>query len=215
MTTTGFHSRRPGLAGITVTIAIHAGVVAIGLLAVERFTTVTPPPPPIIVERVKEPPQTPPTLPQPQSREQAIHVDVAPPIVEIEAPRVDNGWQVTPTVPDLGPVAIDPGLGTIAPPPVANGPTRTARLDAGATQPAYPPSARRLGEEGKVVLEVSIASDGKVLAVRLLQSSGSTRLDEAAIDHARRRWHFTPALKDGTAIASTRSITVHFQLANG
>lgn len=215
MTTTGFHNRRPGLAGIAVTIAIHAGVVAIGLLALQRFTTVTVPPPPILVERIKEPPQTPPTLPQPQTHEQVIHIDVPEPEFAVAEPQVDNGWQVTPTLPDAGPIAIDPGLGTITPPPVAAGPTRTARLDAGATQPTYPPAARRLGEEGKVVLEVGIASDGRVLTVRLLQSSGSTRLDDAAIEHARRRWHFTPALKDGTAIASTRSITVHFQLANG
>jgi periplasmic protein TonB len=210
--TTGFHNRRPGAAGIAFTVAIHAGVAAVALLAVQYVTKVVPPPP-IIVDRFDELPAPPPTLPPPTQRDQVIHLDVRAPVIEIETPQADNGWQVTPTLPDPGPIAVDPGPGSIAPPPIASGPTRTARLDAGATQPGYPSSARRSGEEGKVVLEVAIASDGRVTSVRLLQSSGSSRLDDAAIDHARLRWHFTPALKDGTAVASTRSITVHFQLA--
>ncbi|KPF73688.1 hypothetical protein IP88_08455, partial [alpha proteobacterium AAP81b] len=82
------------------------------------------------------------------------------------------------------------------------------------SQPAYPSAARRLGEEGAVVLDVTIGSDGGVLDVRLLTSSGSPRLDAAAIDHARARWHFTPALKDGAAIVSHRTLTVRFRLAD-
>ena len=44
--------------------------------------------------------------------------------------------------------------------------------------PSYPPMSRRLGEQGRVILDVFILANGAVGDIRLKQSSGFKRLDE-------------------------------------
>ena len=50
----------------------------------------------------------------------------------------------------------------------------------------YPPAARRLGEEGRVLVEVYIGNDGKLLQEPILrQAAVSTRLNNGAVKLAR------------------------------
>ncbi|MBM3392799.1 MAG: energy transducer TonB [Betaproteobacteria bacterium] len=67
------------------------------------------------------------------------------------------------------------------------------------TPPAYPATARRLGEEGTVVLRVELDEAGTVAAARVASGSGHARLDEAAVA-AVRNWRCRPALRDGRPI---------------
>lgn len=67
------------------------------------------------------------------------------------------------------------------------------------TPPRYPPLARRMGEEGTVVLRVELDEHGKVYAARVTGSSGFTRLDEAALE-AVRNWRCNPAQRDGQPV---------------
>ncbi|MBI3548735.1 MAG: energy transducer TonB [Elusimicrobia bacterium] len=57
----------------------------------------------------------------------------------------------------------------------------------------YPDSERRLGREGTTSVAIEIGTDGTVRAVELLQSSGSSDFDDAALKVARRML-FEPAL---------------------
>jgi len=50
---------------------------------------------------------------------------------------------------------------------------------------AYPPAARRMGWEGKVVVAFRLLSDGSVRDVRVVQGSGHASLDRGAIDAVR------------------------------
>lgn len=50
-------------------------------------------------------------------------------------------------------------------------------------QPDYPPTSRRLGEAGSVVLQVLVGPDGSVQDGKVKTSSGYPRLDEAALKH--------------------------------
>jgi TonB family protein len=70
-----------------------------------------------------------------------------------------------------------------------------------ATKPDYPLAASRLSEEGVTGLSLYVTSDGHVADAKVFSSSGSTRLDEAAIKHALRNWAFTPCMQDEKAIA--------------
>lgn len=70
-----------------------------------------------------------------------------------------------------------------------------------ATKPDYPAAATRLGEEGATGLNLFIAADGSVAEVKLVSSSGSTRLDDAAIKHAQRNWRFSPCTEGDKPIA--------------
>ncbi len=195
--------------GLVVTIGLHAGLLAIGLLAV-TVSLPHPPAPPLITRPIPDTPKPPPLVAPPVTVDPVQGAQLSPPIWETDVPPQTLGPIDSPLT---EPKVIGPPE-TIVPPRVV-GPTVTAKLDKRAdSQPPYPPSARRLGEEGAVVVHVRIGRDGRVLAASLAQSSGSPRLDAAAVAHALAHWRFSPALKDGEAIEATRDITVSFKLAD-
>ncbi|MES2354251.1 MAG: energy transducer TonB [Pseudomonadota bacterium] len=97
---------------------------------------------------------------------------------------------------------------TKSPPPSA------PRFDANYLQnpaPSYPPLSRRLHETGTVLLRVFVSAKGLAINVQLHSSSGSSRLDEAAME-AVRRWRFVPARQANEPIAATVLVPIDFQL---
>jgi protein TonB len=68
--------------------------------------------------------------------------------------------------------------------------------------PSYPPSSRRLGEEGTVLLRVELDAQGKVSLARIATSSGFARLDEAALA-AVKTWRCTPATRNGQPVSAS------------
>ncbi len=65
--------------------------------------------------------------------------------------------------------------------------------------PSYPSMSRRLGEQGRVVLNVYILADGTVGEVKIKQSSGFSRLDDAALQ-AVKKWRYQAARRGQQAI---------------
>jgi protein TonB len=59
--------------------------------------------------------------------------------------------------------------------------------------------SRRLGEQGRVVLDVYILANGQVGELRIKQSSGFKRLDDAAMQ-AIKKWQYVPARRGNEAI---------------
>ena len=208
-------SRRSG-AGLAVTIAVHAGVAALALAGWSFATAPTPPRDPIVTRHIPDPVIVP-RVAAPSPVDQPINLDVPEPIVTIADPTPTEFRD--PVLPDPGPLVsgidLAPPSGGVSDPPPAPGPTTVARFDpryAGNAQPPYPAAARRLGEEGSVIVHIRIGRDGRVIAVTLAQSSGSPRLDAAALAHAQAHWRFVPALQDGERIEASRDITVRFRL---
>lgn len=78
--------------------------------------------------------------------------------------------------------------------------------------PPYPEGALNAGEEGVVLVRISISKDGKVSQVRVLRSSGSRTLDETTARWILRRWRYHPAMQNGMPIASTRDMAVTFAI---
>lgn len=78
-------------------------------------------------------------------------------------------------------------------------------------RPVYPAMSRRLGEEGRVMLEVHINADGIPSKVTIHKSSGFPRLDDSAFE-AVKRWKFAPARRGGEAIASVAIVPIPFVL---
>jgi protein TonB len=77
--------------------------------------------------------------------------------------------------------------------------------------PDYPAVARRRGQEGLVLLAVLVNESGAPAEVRVAESSGSSVLDDAALD-AVRRWSFVPARRGDLAIAAWVEVPVRFRL---
>ena len=65
--------------------------------------------------------------------------------------------------------------------------------------PSYPSMSRRLGEQGRVVLEVYILANGTVGEAKIKESSGFFRLDNAALQ-AVKKWRYQPARRGQQAI---------------
>ena len=152
--------------------------------------------PPVLEKKEAPPPPPPPKSrpipkPQPQQLVAAAPVvapsdSVAPPPEPgpaIEAPLVPAAPAAPPAAP-AEPVNLGGELSVVCPE---------------RTPPRYPPLSRRLGEEGTVVLRVELDEHGKVCTARVSSSSGSTRLDEAALA-AVKTWRCQPAQRHGQPV---------------
>lgn len=78
-------------------------------------------------------------------------------------------------------------------------------------EPTYPPTSRRLGEEGTVKLRILVDPSGRSKQVEVATSSGFPRLDQAAME-AVKRWRFVAATNGSSAIEAWTQVSVTFQL---
>jgi len=78
-------------------------------------------------------------------------------------------------------------------------------------EPLYPERARRAGVEGVATVRVQLDPAGAVVAVELVQASGSRLLDDAALAAARAS-RFAPASRDAATVASEALATYRFEL---
>ena len=78
-----------------------------------------------------------------------------------------------------------------------------------APPPAYPDAAQDRGEQGDVLLEVQVGSNGRPRKIRLKQSSGFDDLDNAAFEAAV-NWHYVPAVIDGDMSTSWMTVKIHY-----
>ncbi len=216
---TSFGPRLRDSSALAITISLHAAVAGLALLVVSNAVPQRLPRSPIITRPIPEPVTAPPIADTPTIDEQPIITTIAEPIIETDpAPPTDVpiGVASEPLVVS-GSGSGTSGAGTSAD-PKPSGVTTIPRFDPryiGNQQPPYPTASRRLGEEGVVIVHVTIGRDGRVVSATLARSSGSARLDEAAVAHALARWRFTPALSDGTPVVAERDISVRFRLADG
>ena len=103
---------------------------------------------------------------------------VPPPEIAIELPAETTQTTAITQTTSQRPVAQPPPVAAPAPIP-RTAPKSDSRRPL--SQPEYPPSSRRAGEAGTVILEVLVLENGRVGDARVKQSSGFPRLDEAAV----------------------------------
>jgi protein TonB len=77
--------------------------------------------------------------------------------------------------------------------------------------PLYPAQSRRLGETGRVILRVLVTERGMPERVELRTSSGSRRLDGAALETVQ-RWKFVPARQGDTPVSAWVLVPILFTL---
>ena len=94
--------------------------------------------------------------------------------------------------------------------PSAGG-TRGAAPRGDNPKPVYPFGARRRGEQGRVLLRVTVSPTGAASTVSVAESSGSERLDNSALETVR-QWRFQPAHRAGTPVAAEVTVPIRFQL---
>lgn len=81
--------------------------------------------------------------------------------------------------------------------------------------PAYPAQAIAQGQQGTVILDVTVDATGRVTGVQVDQhgTDAPAALQTAAIAAAR-QWKFNPGHKDGKAIGGVLQVPVNFSLNN-
>lgn len=78
-------------------------------------------------------------------------------------------------------------------------------------RPPYPLVARRMGYQGKVVLNVEVLAEGRAGEVKLQTSSGYDILDRAALQTVK-TWKFSPATRFGQPITQWFLVPIKFSL---
>ena len=82
------------------------------------------------------------------------------------------------------------------------------------TQPEYPPTSKRLGEAGTVIMLLTVNEEGKVTEAKIDTSSGFERLDEAALKEALRTWRLLPGTQGGKPVTMQYKFKVVFKIEN-
>lgn len=80
-------------------------------------------------------------------------------------------------------------------------------------KPDYPPEAKRLKQQGVVVIHASIDAQGRLTDFTLAKSSGYPLLDQAALQKFR-SYRFAPATEMGLPVASTLNAPIRFSLSH-
>ena len=200
----------------TLVLGLHVALVT--WLAYTQIETPSQPAPlPLDVRMINTPPPEIIPKPLPQMPKPVVRQPkpIIPPPVLTAAPNINQD-------PDPAPVAFS--IPTQPPPaplqevqaPSTDIAVTEARFDADYLQnpaPAYPTLSRRQGEEGKVLLMVRVSAQGTAEQVQIKQSSGYSRLDEAALN-ALRQWRFVPARRGEEPIAASVVVPIVFRLGD-
>jgi periplasmic protein TonB len=218
------------LACLAASVAVHAAVI-VGL---PEFSFDPPSPPvtvlevvlvqtelprPLPVAEARPDPSPKPALPvrreaakpraTPKSLPKVPPAEAAPPILRLPAPAPVAEVAAPSDHPDaIAPAEIAPPtqLATVAPTPPGFSASYLRN-----PAPRYPLAARRAGEQGTVTLKVRVTREGLPERVEIEKTSGSPRLDSAALD-AVRSWRFVPARRGATPIESWVLVPVVFRL---
>jgi protein TonB len=165
---------------------------------------------PIETRMIEEAPKPEDKPPPPPPKIETPPPYVPPPEVAIEIPMDAAPTTAIRQTTQQVPVAQPP------PAPVAVIPRTSPKSDPRRplTQPEYPPSSRRAGETGTVILEVYVLETGRAGDVRVKQSSGFPKLDEAAVRDVKRSWRLQPGTENGKPVPMWGQFAVTFKLTD-
>lgn len=200
---------------LAIVAAIHGAVAALLLTA----SVVAPlkPPPPVLHTFDIQPPQ-PPSPPPPEPVETVVEqpLTMPRPLIRLQSSQAP----IVPIADAPPPVAVMPVAAAVvaeSAPAAAPAPAPVTPPDFNAAQlnnpaPAYPYLARKAREQGVVLLRVLVTANGRAGEVKLEETSGSRRLDDAAMATVR-KWRFVPAQQAGKTIAAWVIVPITFTLA--
>jgi protein TonB len=97
--------------------------------------------------------------------------------------------------------------------PVATAQASSDPVPIGKPSAPYPVDALRNGDEGTVLLRITVGADGVPYGIALARSSRSRSLDRAAMS-AVRNWRFRPAMRNGQPVPATVQIPVSYRLGD-
>ncbi len=204
------------LVGFTMVVLLHVMVAYALLTGLARkvVEVVRAPIETKIIEEIKKEPEADKPPPPPPKLAPPPPPYIPPPEINIAQPSiapVNTITAVTTTKPVEPPPPAAPAPVPVAPPKPS---VRTAPvIDAARSceKPEYPSASKRLEEEGTVVVNFLINTDGHVVDSKIEKSSGFDRLDQAA-RAALGKCKFKPGTVDGKPEQSWASIKYTWRL---
>jgi protein TonB len=194
--------------------------IAVSLVNAAQPTQPKPKPPAASVQKVPKQKQTKPV--KKQAKFKPLPVINKTPVSKPAAPRMETASRAV--MPPVEPASVQPAA--TSSPPAQNAATAPGikAADSQAFQspsfnaaylrnppPVYPLRSRRLGEQGRVLLNVQVLADGTAGSVALKDGSGSRRLDQAALE-AVKKWRFIPAKQGEKPVNAWVIVPVSFSL---
>ncbi|MFZ2403707.1 MAG: energy transducer TonB [Methylobacter sp.] len=180
--------------------------IMVSLLSAPQTAVQKPMPPAKPIEKAQKPVKKPINKPVAPVIKQAS-LPVAPPVEQTSMPTAAVAAQETQAT-NSKPVL------SAAKEPADTQPYRSPSFNAAYLNnpaPNYPSVSRRLGEQGLVLLLVQVTADGTAGSVELQTGSGSSRLDQAALE-AVKKWRFIPAKRGEQPVSASVTVPVRFSI---
>ena len=220
--------QRP-LAAIWISLGLHVAFIALiqvappGAVAsngpvIEARLVSTPhsvPDAPPVDPPTETPPETPPVL-EPSVQADALPIDSPP------APATPVPAEPAPVDPPSEAVAVEPAAEPAAPPLAITSAVDLTFYSAREVDvhpqaladiaPGYPQEADRLKLSGKVIVQLKLEADGRVVDIEVIKATPPDVFDAATVE-AFRDAHFSPALKNGQPVRSLMMIEMTFDWA--
>ncbi|WP_427310306.1 energy transducer TonB [Cupriavidus sp. H39] len=165
-------------------------------------------------EAPPEPPKPQPKQETPPPKQVKVTTPKPTPPQPKPAPQPVADLPPTPSAPEAPPASpAPPAPPEPAPAPVSAAPRAVGigEIQCTPPQPKYPSQSRRMGETGKAVVRLTTDESGKVVKTAVVSSSGSSRLDQAAVE-AVQAMRCKPYLDNGRAVAVTAQQPIGFEL---
>jgi protein TonB len=167
--------------------------------------------PPVEIAQIDKPKDVDKPPPPPPKLEEIKPYVPPPEFVDIQAPQEQTNaiavvtQQVQPAPAPVAAAAPPPKAGTS----IKMDPKHPLKIG----EEYYPDASKRANEEGRCIVQVTVAADGKITAETIQTSSGFPRLDEACLKgvHGQR---VIPATEDGKPVEKTVSIPIVWKLTN-
>jgi protein TonB len=193
-------------------VALHVLVIS-GLMTMQ-MTSGDKPALPVLkpLTNVELPPPTPPEE-RPQLQVEEAVISWQPPVIPVlivQHPEIQ--WSAPDVIPPAQPST---RVADVAVPgdPVVVSSTELSYRATRSPDDYYPAISLQLQEQGTAVVRVCVGASGRREGAPTIESSsGSRRLDAAAVLWAREALAFTPATRNGTAVAACKGFRVNFQL---
>lgn len=146
--------------------------------------------------------------------------------IEIEKPTFDSGFRLEAPKPSTASIRLErPKLQVMQAPaaPASSGQPAPARDKPAVAErnrsvkplqmdpPDFPRTALRRGQEGFVVLEFTVSTDGSTRDIAVIESEPRNVFDREAI-RAVSGWKFSPAMRDGRPVETRLKHTIDFSL---
>jgi protein TonB len=167
--------------------------------------------PPVEIAQIDKPKDIDKPPPPPPKLEEIKPYVPPPEFVDIQAPQ-EQTTAITQTTQVAQPAP--PPVQAAPPPPKPGTPPRQdPKHPLKIGEEWYPDASKRANEEGRCVVTMTVAADGRVASETIQSSSGFPRLDEACLKavHGQR---MLPATEEGKPVEKTVSIPISWKLTN-